>query len=119
MAESKVKLREYLIKRNSSNEDFSRELQWLESVKAWIHFHCPILQLFLVKGKTVAWLVVHPCEEMLNELKTQDIRLLINVDRSYEFQVYKITVKYCEPGVLSNREHLLPHLHSFEPVLLE
>ena len=51
MADSRLKLREFLNKRNANNEQYLDEIKWLESMNAWIHFHCPTIQTHLVKGK--------------------------------------------------------------------
>ena len=115
MSDSRSKLRGFLNKRNANNGQFTDELNWIESMNAWIHYHCPTVQTHVLKGKTIAWLIVQPSEDILSEIRTHDIRIIINIDKSYDFQVLKTTVKTGQAKSLSNRELILPLLHSFEP----
>ncbi len=63
-----------------------------------------------MKGETVAWIVIHPSEPKMKDLDSIDVRILINVDKSYELQVLRKTIEQCEAGRLAEREILLPLL---------
>ena len=104
-----------LLLRGATKEEMTSDLKWMQSMKSWIDFHCPTLQTFFVKGETIAWIVVHPCTAIVKQIGSVDVRILINLDKSFQLQVLHNTVKQCEPGMLSHREMLLPLLHSFEP----
>jgi hypothetical protein len=103
-----------LLNKRATASHFGEDIKWLATVKSWINFHCPTLQSYLVKGKSIAWLVVHPSPEKLEEIKCIDVRILINLDKSFHLQGLKSTVQEGDPRVLSDRECLLPLLHSFE-----
>ena len=85
---------------------------WLQSLQSWINFHCPTLQTFLVKGISIAWLIIFLNPEKTEQIGQAEVRLVINVDKSFELQILKKVVKQQE---ITEREVLLPYLHSFGP----
>ena len=103
-----------LLQRGLNKDRFEEDLVWLDSFRSWINFHCPTLQTYLIKGKSLAWVVAHPSPEKLDQIGHLDVRILINLDKTFELQVFKATVKQCEPGGLASKELILPYLHSFE-----
>ena len=86
----------------------------MQALKSWIDFHCPTLQTYLAKGETVAWILIHSSEQKMKGLDSIDVRILINIDKSYELQEPKGTIEQCEAGRLAAIQTLLPLLHSFE-----
>ena len=76
-----------------------------------MNFNFPTLQTFIVKGVSSAWLLVYPSPEKIEQNLQGEVRLVVNVDATYELQVFKAAVKQ---GVILDRENLSPYLHSFE-----
>ena len=56
-----------LLKRGTSSKTFSEDIVWLQSLQSWINFHCPTLQTFLVKGISIAWLIIYPSQKRQNK----------------------------------------------------
>jgi hypothetical protein len=105
----RLKLQQMLSKSNTSNLD--KDMQWISDLKDWICGECPSLQINIVKGKTIAWLLIMPSLDKMEELATPDIRILINMDKSYQLQILKQTA---QESTLSSREVILPLLQTFE-----
>ena len=114
MASNPVRLKLLQMLKSSDDSKFEDSKQWLTELKNWIHVHCPTLQLYIVTGKTVAWLVIMPSVDKIEELQTLDLRILVYMDKSFQLQVVKHIAQQSNVGVLCNKEVMLPLLHSFE-----
>jgi hypothetical protein len=78
MASNPVRLKLLQMLKSSDDCKFEDSKQWLTELKHWIHAHCPTLQLYIVTGKTVAWLVIMPSADKMEKLQTPDIRNATN-----------------------------------------
>ena len=96
-----------LLKRGTSSKTFSEDIVWLQSLQSWINFHCPTLQTFLVKGISIAWLIIYPSPEKTEQIGQAEVRLVINVDKSFELQILKKVVKQQD---ITERESITPIL---------
>ena len=97
-----------LLERGSNKDTFKEDIKLLQS---WINFHCLTLQTFVVKGVSLAWLLVYPSPEKTEQIGQGEVRLVVNVDKTFELQVLRTVVKQHD---IVKRENLLPYLHSFD-----
>ena len=52
----KEKMTNKFLLRGATKELMRSDLKWMQSLKPQIDFHCPTLQTFFVKEKTIAWI---------------------------------------------------------------
>ena len=113
MASNFVREKLLQVLKGSNHMHFEQNMQWLCELKQWIFQQCPTLQMYIVKGKTVGWLVIMPSEEKLDELGVLDIRILVNLDKTFQLQVFKTCA---QEGIITNyhEELIMSLLISFQ-----
>ena len=89
-----------LVRLKFKKTDFETNIKWLTKLKEWIHTQCPYLQMYVVKRRSVGWLVIIPSDRKVEELASPDIRVLVNMDKTFQFQVLKSSFT---EGEITNR----------------
>ena len=110
-----VRLQLLQLLKQSNKIDFETNIEWLTKLKEWINTQCPYLQMYVVKGRSVGWLVIIPSDRKVEELASPDIRVLVNMDKTFQFQVLKSSVTEGEITNFCAEEPIMAILHSFHP----
>ena len=100
-----------LLDRGANREVFENDMTRIVSVQSWINFHSSTLQMCLIKGRSLAWLPVHQSPQKIELTGQVEVRIVVNVDNTFELHVLKKTV---QQHSLSDRMILTPYLHTFE-----
>ena len=83
-SEVKSKLLRFLKKGHSIEQD---NLKWMNDLKGWIQTQCTFVQMYVVKGSSLAWLVMMPSMENIEAIGHPYVRILIDIKKRLTFEV--------------------------------
>ncbi len=106
-----AKLRQILS--NTSKDEYHDAVKWMANLREWIEKQFPELQIQIVKGTSIAWLVIHPSIANVEQIGTHVVRLLVNMDKCNELHILQKVTHIGEKDSLTDMSMLSPYLSSF------
>ena len=82
-----------LFDRGANREVFKDDMKWLTAIESWVNFHSPTVQTYLIKGRSLTWSLVHPSPEKIEHIGYAEVRIVVNVDKTFELKVLKNIVQ--------------------------